>query len=103
MAFSLPLHSPSSPEKCPGCMSASEVVRYSEKKNPTWTELTCFQEFNFNNQGLTEVLKLDNLGLTVKGMSKLSLNLWQDEKNTQLTPVYLSTWFVCQQSWIRNR
>lgn len=73
------------------------------EKNPTWTELTCFQEFNFNNQGLTEVLKLDNLGLTVKGMSKLSLNLWQDEKNTQLTPVYLSTWFVCQQSWIRNQ
>lgn len=73
------------------------------EKNPTWTELTCYQEFNFNNQGLTEVLKLDNLGLTVKGMSKLSLNLWQDEKNTQLTPVYLSTWFVCQQSWIRNQ
>lgn len=75
MAFSLPLHSPSSPEKIPGCMSASEVVRYSEKKIPLELNSLVFRSLYFNNQGLTEVLKLDNLGLTVKGMSKLSLNL----------------------------
>lgn len=75
MAFSLPLHSPSSPEKCPGCMSASEVVRYSEKKIPLELNSLVIRSLYFNNQGLTEVLKLDNLGLTVKGMSKLSLNL----------------------------
>lgn len=75
MAFSLPLHSPSSPEKCPGCMSASEVVRYSEKKIPLELNSLVIRSLYFNNQGLTEVLKLDNLGLTVKGMSELSLNL----------------------------
>lgn len=75
MAFSLPLHSPSSPEKRPGCMSASEVVRYSEKKIPLELNSLVIRSLYFNNQGLTEVLKLDNLGLTVKGMSKLSLNL----------------------------
>lgn len=75
MAFSLPLHSPSSPEKIAGCMSASEVVRYSEKKIPLELNSLVIRSLYFNNQGLTEVLKLDNLGLTVKGMSKLSLNL----------------------------
>lgn len=75
MAFSLPLHSPSSPEKIPGCMSASEFVRYSEKKIPLELNSLVIRSLYFNNQGLTEVLKLDNLGLTVKGMSKLSLNL----------------------------
>lgn len=76
MAFSLPLHSPSSPEKIPGCMSASEVVRYSEKKIPLELNSLVFRSLISTIKVFkTEVLKLDNLGLTVKGMSKLSLNL----------------------------